>query len=113
MRGHITDPGPEGGLALRELPEPEPSPHDVVVGVSAYGLNRGELALLEQRNDGWCPGQDIAGTVVTGAADRSGPPEGSRVVGIADGGSWSARVRGRGVSREVAALIPPEDAEGK
>lgn len=105
MRGHITDPGAEGGLALRELPEPEPSPHDVVVGVGAYGLNRGELALLQQRTDGWRPGQDVAGTVLTEAADRSGPPEGSRVVGIADGGGWSARVA---VPSHRVAVLPEQ-----
>lgn len=118
MRGHITDPAAEGGLALRELPEPEPSPHDVVVRVGAYGLNRGELALLEQRSDGWRPGQDVAGTVAAGAADRSGPSQGSRVVGIADGGGWSARVavcpatgsrsmRGRGAPGMSRPLISP------
>src|SRR5690349_13517038 len=38
------------------------------------------------------PGQDVAGVVARAAADGSGPPEGTRVVGIADGGGWSKRV---------------------
>jgi len=92
MLGHVTDPAAPGGLARRELPEPIPGPHDVVVGVRAYGLNRGELALLAQRTESWAPGQDVAGVVVIEAADGTGPPAGTRVVGIADQGGWSERV---------------------
>jgi NADPH:quinone reductase-like Zn-dependent oxidoreductase len=92
MLGHVTDPAAPDGLDRRELPEPEPGPHDVVVEVRAYAVNRGELSLLQQRADGWLPGQDVAGVVARAAADGSGPPEGTRVVGIADGGGWSQRV---------------------
>jgi NADPH2:quinone reductase len=92
MLGYITDPSAEGGLTRRDLPEPQPGEHDVVVEVAAYAINRGELALLAQRPDGWRPGQDVAGVVRAAAADGSGPPVGSRVVGLADGGGWSERV---------------------
>ena len=92
MLGHVTDPNAPGGLARRERPEPEPGPHEVVVAVRAYAVNRGELRLLEDRADGWAPGQDVAGVVAAAAADGSGPPEGARVVGLADGGGWSEQV---------------------
>src|SRR5262249_20238354 len=92
MIGHITDPNAEGGLALRELPEPTPSPADVLVEVRAYAVNRGELNLLQQRPHGWAPGQDVAGVVVKAAADGKGPAPGTRVVGAAEGGGWSQRV---------------------
>ena len=46
-------------------------------------------------------------------ADARQEAQARREAADADGGGWSVRVRGRGVSREVAALIPPEDAEGK
>jgi NADPH:quinone reductase-like Zn-dependent oxidoreductase len=92
MFGHITDQSAPGGLARREIPEPVPSSHEAVVGVRAYAINRGELYLLPQRPDGWTPGQDVAGVVVTPAADGSGPSAGTRVVGLADGGGWSERV---------------------
>jgi NADPH:quinone reductase len=92
MLGHVTDPSAPGGLDRRELPDPEPGHHDVLVAVRAYAVNRGELSLLEQRPDGWLPGQDVAGEVVAPAADGSGPPAGARVVGPADGGGWSERV---------------------
>ena len=92
MIGHITDPRVEAGLDRRDLPEPSPSPIDVVVEVHAYAINRGELGLLQQRPNGWMPGQDVAGVVVNAAADGSGPKPGTRVVGAADQGGWSQRV---------------------
>ena len=91
MIGHITDPKAEAGLDLRELPEPSPSPSDVIVDVRAYAVNRGELNLLQQRANGWPPGQDVAGVVARGAADGTGPQAGTRVVGAADQGGWSQR----------------------
>ncbi len=91
MLGHITDPAAADGLDLREVPDPRPGDHDVLIDVRAYALNRGELSLLEQRPDGWLPGQDLAGVVAEPAADGSGPPAGTRVVGVADEGAWSER----------------------
>jgi NADPH:quinone reductase len=91
MIGHITDPKAEAGLDLREVPEPSPSPSDVTLEVRAYAVNRGELNLLQQRPDGWQPGQDVSGIVVRAAADGTGPAPGTRVVGAADQGGWSER----------------------
>jgi NADPH:quinone reductase-like Zn-dependent oxidoreductase len=91
MIGHITDPKAEAGLDLREIPEPTPSPSDVVVDVRAYAVNRGELGLLQQRPNGWPPGQDIAGVVARAATDGTGPTPGTRVVGAADQAGWSQR----------------------
>ncbi|HZD01395.1 MAG TPA: zinc-binding dehydrogenase [Actinomycetes bacterium] len=102
MLGYITDPSAPGGLTRRDLPEPRPGEHDVVVEVAAYAVNRGELSLLQQRPDSWPPGQDVAGVVHVAAADGSGPPVGTRVVGIADKGGWSERVAVP--SHRVAAL---------
>lgn len=92
MLGYVTDPKAAGGLALRELPDPTPSGEDVLVDVRAYAVNRGEINLLQQRADGWQPGQDVAGVVVRAAADGSGSAEGTRVVGVADGAGWAQRV---------------------
>ena len=114
MLGHITDPAAAGGLDRRELPDPEPGPHDGLVSVRAYAVTRGELSLLEQRPDGWLPGQDVAGVVARAAADGSGPPEGTRVVGF-DTKAWAQRVAvptrnvaalPDGVSFEHAACLP-------
>jgi NADPH:quinone reductase-like Zn-dependent oxidoreductase len=89
MLGFVTDSTADGGLDRRELPDPAPGDHDVLVRVGAYAVNRGELSLLADRSDGWMPGQDLAGIVERAAADGSGPDEGTRVVGVADGGAWS------------------------
>jgi NADPH:quinone reductase-like Zn-dependent oxidoreductase len=115
MRGHITDPSAPAGLDLREVPDPVPGPHDVLVEVRAYGVNRGELTLLTNRVDGWMPGQDVAGVVAAPAADGTGPPPGARVVGVADQGGWSelaaipshrVAVLPDGVTFERAAALP-------
>ena len=107
MLGHITDPSAPGGLARRELPDPEPSGDEVVVDVRAYAVNRGELSLLERRPDGWQPGQDVAGVLADGS--------GTRVVALAEGGGWSERVAvaasrvaplPAGVSFAAAAALP-------
>jgi NADPH:quinone reductase len=104
MRGYITDPAAPGGLRLADdLPEPEPAPHELLLEVRAFGVNRGELFLLRQRPDGWRPGQDVAGVVVRAAADGSGPAVGESVVGVVDGAGWSERVP---VPTNWAALLP-------
>jgi NADPH:quinone reductase-like Zn-dependent oxidoreductase len=93
MRSYITDPDAPRGLRLDEdAPDPQPGPDEAVLAVEAFGVNRGELALLARRDRDWRPGQDVAGTVVTAAVDGSGPAVGTRVVGIVDGGGWSERV---------------------
>jgi NADPH:quinone reductase-like Zn-dependent oxidoreductase len=92
MRGWITDSKVEGGLRLAEdLPEPDPGEGEIVVGVKAYSINRGELSLVAERPDGFRPGQDVAGIVVRSAA-RGGPPIGARVVGLVDWNGWAERV---------------------
>ena len=93
MRGFITDPGAPDGLRLADdLPEPEAGADELVLDVRAFAVNRGELRLLEQRPDGWRPGQDVAGVVLRPAGDGSSPPEGARVVAIVDGAGWAERV---------------------
>src|SRR5713101_6316806 len=79
-------------VELREVGEPEPAAGEAIVEVHAFSVNRGELALLGIRPEGWRPGQDIAGVVVQAAADGSGPKEGTRVVALVDGAGWAQRV---------------------
>src|SRR4051794_36483020 len=77
-------------LSMVEIPEPRAD--QALVAVEAYSINRGETYLLEAPRDGWRPGQDVAGRVVQAAADGSGPPAGTRVVGHAWDGGWTERV---------------------
>lgn len=87
-----------------DLPDVEPAPGELVLGVAAYSINRGELRLLRgARRPGWRPGADVAGVVVRAAADGSGPPAGARVVGHAWEGGWAQRVA---VSTGAVAVLP-------
>jgi NADPH2:quinone reductase len=97
--------GPDRQLVATEAELPRPRPDEAVIAVSASSVNRGELALLGVRDQGWAPGQDVAGTVVEAAADGSGPKAGSRVVGLAEQGAWSERVT---VRASRLAVVPPE-----
>ena len=67
-------------VELREVAEPEPAADEAIVEVHAFSVNRGEVALLANRPEGWQPGQDIAGIIIQAAADGSGPKEGTRVM---------------------------------
>jgi NADPH:quinone reductase-like Zn-dependent oxidoreductase len=92
-------------VTLREVTAPEPAPNEALVDVYASSLNRGELALLAGRPDGWRPGQDIAGVIAQRAGSGEGPPVGARVVGLVESAGWSQRV-----AAPVARLAELDDA---
>lgn len=91
MLAIVNTPGGPEPVAIREIAEPEPKPNEALVAVHAFSLNRGELRLFQVRPEGWRPGQDIAGIVLCAAADGSGPPAGTRVVGLCDWHGWAER----------------------
>ena len=76
-------------VVMTDVDEPSPLPHQVVLDVAAVSVNRGELRLLQVRDAGWRPGQDISGIVVEAAADGTGPPVGARVVAWVDQAGWA------------------------
>jgi len=92
MLALVNTPSAPIPVELNEVAEPLPMPGEAVVEVHAFSLNRGELALLANRPEGWRPGQDIAGVVVQPAADGSGPAKGTRIVALVDGAGWSQRI---------------------
>ena len=94
MRAIVADPEAEDGVAIHEVAEPEPARSEALVDVHAISLNRGEMNRLTSAAPGWRPGWDLAGTVRVAAL--SGPPAGSRVVGILAAGAWAERVAIRG-----------------
>jgi NADPH:quinone reductase len=91
MLAIVNTPSGPDPVAIREVAEPELRPHEALVAVHAFSLNRGELRLFQVRPEGWRPGQDIAGVVLRAAADGHGPPPGTRVVALCDWEGWAER----------------------
>lgn len=105
MKALVNTPKGSAPVELRDLPEPAPAPHEALIAVHAFSLNRGELTLMRIRPEGWRPGQDVSGVVLQAAADGSGPKQGSRVVGIMDWHGWAERAA---VSTHRLAALPDE-----
>ena len=103
MRAVTVDRAAPGGLVLSTVAEPVPSPSEAVVCVAAISLNLGEVRRARSAADGWRPGWDSAGTVERAAADGSGPPHGTRVVGMRDEAAWAELVA---VSSARLAVLP-------
>jgi NADPH:quinone reductase-like Zn-dependent oxidoreductase len=92
IRAIVVDPAAPARLAIREVDPPLPLPHEAIVRVAAISLNRGEIRRSGSAAAGWRPGWDFAGTVEGAAADGSGVPVGSRVVGFLPAGAWAEQI---------------------
>ena len=103
VRAVVVDPTSPQGLGLKPVELALAAPDEVTVRVTAISLNRGEVRrATTQGQPGDRPGWDFAGVVEERAADGSGPPAGSRVVGLLGSGAWAERVRAP--SQSVAPL---------
>jgi putative PIG3 family NAD(P)H quinone oxidoreductase len=94
----ITEPGDADVLAVRELPDPEPGPEDVLVAVHATALNRADLL---QRRGGYpappgirddVPGLEMAGVVERAGERVAGWQPGDRVMALLGGGGYASKV---------------------
>ena len=106
MLAYVAAPDAPNGLARREASEPEPGPGDVLVRVTAFSLNRGEIGHIRSLPPGTVMGWDVAGVVERPAADGSGPAAGQRVFGWSPArGSWAEYVA---VPAATLAVLPDE-----
>jgi NADPH:quinone reductase-like Zn-dependent oxidoreductase len=115
VRAVVVDPASPGRLGIARVPERVPAPHEAIVRVQAFSLNRGEVKRAQTADAGWRPGWDLAGEIERPAADGSGPRKGARVVGILPEGAWAERVAvpsyslaelPDGVTTSLAATLP-------
>jgi NADPH2:quinone reductase len=91
MLALVNTPNGAAPVELRDLPDPQPAPNEALVEVRAFSLNRGELRSFQNNEEGWVPGQDVAGVVLRQAEDGSGVPAGTRVVALMDEFGWAQR----------------------
>ena len=89
MRAILVDPDAPGCLTVTTAADPVALPDQALVRVKAISLNLGEVKRARRSEAGTHLGWDLAGVVAKPAADGSGPPEGTRVVGIMRAGAWA------------------------
>ena len=107
MLAWTTTPSAPGGLTLREVPDPVPLPHEVLVRVEAFAPSPGDLAITPTLPAGSVPGWDGSGVVLTPAADGRGPREGERVLFLGLAGGWAQH---RTVPHMMTAAAPDDVA---
>ncbi|WP_018599274.1 zinc-binding dehydrogenase [Mycobacterium sp. 155] len=104
MRAIVYDPQAPAKLRFDDVTEPAVADSQALIDVHAIALNFGELHFIEQmRRPGEVPGWDTAGVVTRAAADGSGPPQGTRVVGFSGEAGWAER---RAVTTDNLAELP-------
>jgi NADPH2:quinone reductase len=100
--------GPEV-LRIRDVPDPEPGPDEVLVDIRSTALNRADvlqrMGLYPQpggRGAHEIPGLEFAGVVVARGARAALWPLGAEVMGITAGGGYAQRIAVH--ERQVAAV---------
>jgi NADPH:quinone reductase len=106
---YLTDFGGPEVLELREWPNPDIRPHDLIVEVRAAGVNRADLSYRKGAygranfGDSDLMGLEIAGDVIELGNEVRGFSEGDRVMGIVGGGGYAESAR---IDYRMAMRIP-------
>lgn len=90
----VVEPGPDSRLVLEEAPTPRPGPGEVLIRVTAAGVNRADLS---QRAGVYPPppgaseilGMEVSGSVVALDAGTTGVAEGDEVCALLSGGGYA------------------------
>ena len=90
----VSEPGPPDVLRLGDVPDPAPAPSQVLIRVTAAGVNRADLL---QRMGVYPPppgaseilGLEVSGVVERTGSDVSGWEPGARVMALIDGGGYA------------------------
>ena len=121
----VENPGPDSRLVLGEVPTPSPGPGEVLLRVTAAGVNRADLG---QRAGVYPPpagaseilGMEVSGTVVGLGQGVTGVAEGDEVCALLSGGGYAEHVVvdaglllpvPEGVDLISAAALPETSAE--
>jgi NADPH:quinone reductase len=92
IRAVVVDPTVADRLVIQSVEAPSPLPNEAIARVAAISLNRGEVRRSQSAEAGWRPGWDFSGTIEVAAADGSGLPVGTRIVGFLPRGAWAEQV---------------------
>ena len=93
----VAEHGTPAGVAVVDLPDPEPGPGQVLVRVHAAAINFPDVLIVADRYQvsapvPFVPGSEFAGVVEALGPGVAGPPVGSRVMGAAFTGAFAERV---------------------
>lgn len=116
----ITRTGGPEVLELQEVPDPVPSPHEVLIEVRATALNRADILKRNGKYSGGTvpgevPGLEVSGRIAQLGSDVTGWSVGDAVCALTAGGAYAEKVAipgaqlmhiPEGLSFEDAAAIP-------
>ncbi|MGE0214463.1 zinc-binding dehydrogenase [Mycolicibacterium sp.] len=105
MKAIVLDPSAPRNFRFADVAAPAPAaPNELLIEVKAISLNFGEVATTDNaERAGDIPGWDSAGVVLVPAADGSGPPAGTRVVGAGWSQAWAQQ---RVLRSDNVAILP-------